>query len=368
MTQYLPPARVMLTSLALAAMAVATTAVPAHATSHTRAQQPAAKKATKPAVRSATKLAPEAAQASDAAQAAQPSQKARTAAALATATSPDNACADARPFYWEIGDGQRALAQGSVSVPGSKERVTINTPMLWASASKWVYGAYVAEKRAGKPNAADVQFLTMRSGFGNLGLCRKDQTVDSCLAEGGGHTYSADLDGRFAYNGAHMQVHASMNGLGPMGTTGLTAELRAALGKDVALGFTQPLLSGGGAGTPATYARFLRKMIVGELAMGRLLGKFAVCASPEQCGFQQAVASPSPEDEKMHYSLGHWVEDDPVVGDGAFSSGGALGFYPWIDADKRFYGVVARQAERGGPVSRQCGRLIRAAWADGLAR
>ena len=64
-----------------------------------------------------------------------------------------------------------------------------------------------------------------------------------------------------------------------------------------------------------------------------------------------------------HYSLGHWVEDDPAVGDGAFSSPGAFWFYPWIDQSKTYYGIVARKDHAGSAVdSVNCGREIRKAW------
>jgi hypothetical protein len=81
-------------------------------------------------------------------------------------------------------------------------------------------------------------------------------------------------------------------------------------------------------------------------------------------------------EEEWQYSLGHWVEDDPDVGDGAFSSPGAFGFYPWIDAQKRFYGILARvDVLNAGSIdltkissisSVRCGRLIRKAWLTAL--
>jgi hypothetical protein len=82
--------------------------------------------------------------------------------------------------------------------------------------------------------------------------------------------------------------------------------------------------------------------------------------------------------ESWHYSLGHWVEDDPVVGDGAFSSPGRFGFYPWVDASKTYYGVLARfdavhvddpnPKEASYITSVKCGRLIRHAWETGQAQ
>jgi hypothetical protein len=114
-----------------------------------------------------------------------------------------------------------------------------------------------------------------------------------------------------------------------------------------------------------------------QLQIGRLLGRHAVCTNPQSCP-REAVKTPIPETESWHYSIGHWVEDDPQVGDGSFSSPGAFGFYPWISADKRFYGMVAREQRHGvmsgdpgdkpGVVSVDCGREIRAAWMDGRPR
>lgn len=90
------------------------------------------------------------------------------------------------------------------------------------------------------------------------------------------------------------------------------------------------------------------------------------------------MKTPIPATESWHYSIGHWVEDDPQVGDGAFSSPGAFGFYPWISADKRFYGLVAREQRHGvmsgdpsdkpAIASVACGHEIRAAWMDGRPR
>ena len=91
------------------------------------------------------------------------------------------------------------------------------------------------------------------------------------------------------------------------------------------------------------------------------LGTHPVCTNPRTCA--NAENAPSPPGESWHYSIGHWVEDDPDVGDGAFSSPGAFGFYPWIDRTKTSYGVLARSAANGAIASVYCGRLIRKAWA-----
>jgi len=97
------------------------------------------------------------------------------------------------------------------------------------------------------------------------------------------------------------------------------------------------------------------------------LGTHAVCTNPATC--PTALNTPSPANESWHYSVGHWVEDDPVVGAGAFSSAGAFGFYPWIDAGKARYGILARSSGTGsGFESVMCVRLIRKAYATAVVQ
>ena len=289
----------------------------------------------------------------------------RIAAATATAESTTNDCAPVRPFYWEVGDRNTRLASGSAT-GSSQSKITSTTPMSIASASKWIYAAYVAERRHGALDAGDVEFLNFRSGYTSFRLCEQGQTVDGCLASATNGVYTAANEGNFYYNGGHMERHASLLGLGSLNNKSLAAEIRSQIGADVVLTYSQPQLAGGVVTTAGDYARFLRKLLDGQLAMGGLLGASAVCTNPATCS--QARFAPTPVGESWHYSLGHWVEDDPQVGDGAFSSGGAFGFYPWIDAHKSYYGIVARMVQDGGKGSLYCGRAIRKAWLTGVAQ
>ncbi len=300
----------------------------------------------------------------------------RRRAAQATAGGTDNDCTAIRPFYWETGDGVGASVGGSVGRTSVGRAIRANTPMRYASASKWLYAAYVAQRRDGALQTWDERMLSMRSGYTHFTGCQAGQSIDACLAWRRNDQYEAATDGRFFYNGGHMQKHASLLGLGVMDAAALAAEMRARLGEDLAIDMKMAWPAGGAAGTPATYARFLRKMITGELKLGGLLGVHAVCASTTGCKIGEVLAAPSPAQETWHYAAGHWVEDDPKLGDGAFSSAGAFGFYPWIDADRRHYGIVARDVghagadEDGGPGadSARCGRLIRRAWTTGVAQ
>ena len=294
----------------------------------------------------------------------------RSLAAATTASSSTNACAPIRPFYWELGDASGRLASASVDSASSALHYVATTVMGIASASKWLYGAYVVERRgAAGLNADDVEFLTFRSGYTRFTTCLPGQTVDACVAYSTNGDYIAATDGKFLYGGGHMQMHASRLGLGPLDSAALAAELRSQLGSDIALSYSQPQLAGGVRTDADDYARFLRKLLSGALRMGAALGTNPVCTNPQTCS--TALGTPVPASESWHYSIGHWVEDDPVVGDGAYSSAGAFGFYPWVDASKRYYGIVARedaQASAAGVASVDCGRIIRKAWMTGVAQ
>jgi hypothetical protein len=309
---------------------------------------------------------------------ADPTPQQRTAAARQTAEA-SAACVAAQPFYWEVGDAKDPLAGGKAGDGGPGR----DTAMAIASASKWVYAAFVAERRQGRLTAEDIGFLHFRSGYTRFHICRASQSVAACqesLINGRGKQDPATV-GRFAYNGGHMQQHAVLMGLGGLDADGLALAMRQtlepALGPNWQFNYIQAQPAGGGKSTAADYARFLRALLDDKLQLGRLLGQEAVCTNPRSCP-REAVKTPIPATESWHYSLGHWVEDDPRIGDGAFSSPGAFGFYPWVSADRRFYGLVAREQRRGvmsgdpsdkpavGSVG--CGREIRAAWMDGRPR
>ncbi len=301
-----------------------------------------------------------------------PSLAARTQAATATAQSASNACSLVRPFYWEIGDKSQRQAGGSVQAAGGLVSYDADTVMNIASASKWLYGAYVAERRGGTLTAEDIRFLSFRSGYTNFGFsgCEPPDTVASCAARGSNSLKTDAHVDRFFYNGGHMQVHANLAApgmnLGALDNAALATEVRRVLGTDIALSYTQPQLAGGARTTAASYALFLRKILGDQLRIAALLGSNATCTNPSTCA--TAVSTPVPANLSWNYSIGHWVEADPASGDGAFSSAGAFGFYPWVDASKSWYGIVARVDLGGsGAESAACGALIRKAWVTGSA-
>jgi len=300
--------------------------------------------------------------------------RSRLAAATATANSASNACAGIGPFYWELGDRNGLQGSASVNRGAATNVYDANTAMPIASASKWLYGAYVAQKRAGMLSEDDVRYLSFRSGYTSFGIsgCSSalGETVGTCQSRPPNGDFNASDYGRFYYNGGHMQKHATLPGmdLGPLDNAGLATEMQRLLGNDISIEYTQPQLAGGVRSTAASYARFLRKLLRNDLAMTALLGGHPVCTNPASC--RDAISTPTPPDLSWHYSIGHWVEDDPVSGDGAFSSAGAFGFYPWVSADKSLYGIVARRVvdAGAGAESAACGRLIRKAWVTGVAQ
>jgi hypothetical protein len=287
----------------------------------------------------------------------------RSAAATETAnTNPACASSTLGSFYWEIGDADGAKVSGQVGSGAP----TASTDMAIASASKWVYATYALQK-VGSVRSSDVPYLNFTSGYTDflLPVCAPTDTVASCLR--GQDSQEQSTVGKFFYGSGHMQVHAeTVMNLGAMGNSALTNEVSGQVGTGFGFEYVQPQLAGGLAGNAAGYAGFLRRMLRGELVMASALGSHKVCTNPNTC--TTAMAAPIPDGESWNYSLGHWVEDDPVVGDHAFSSAGAFGFYPWINANKTLYGVLARRAdneENAGYNSARCGRLIRQAWVTG---
>jgi hypothetical protein len=286
--------------------------------------------------------------------------------AAAQAAQHAKTCTDIGDFYWEIGDAGGKLASGSV---GSK--YTSTTSMRIDSASKFVFGSYVLEKLGGKePDEHQVHLLDMTGGYAHVKndimVCSVfARTVATCAEEDhAAEPHTGDI-GIFAYGNQGDEELAVELGLGDKTKEMMAEEYKKYLGDDLDFSFRTLLFAGGLKSTPDNYARFLRKILSGKLRMKDHLGTHAVCASKFDCPDTVAV-TPSPY--FWHYSLNHWVEDGKKD-DGAFSSPGLEGFYPWISADKTTYGIVARQVfgRKSWATSAWCGMSIRRAWMTGTA-
>lgn len=180
------------------------------------------------------------------------------------------------------------------------------------------------------------------------------------------HAHPAADDGLFYYGGGHFQKYAIDLGLGGDDKTQLAAELKTYLGNDLGFTFSSPQLAAGVRTSASDYAAFLRKILNGTLALSHELDTNATCTLPSAC----PTAAYSPAPLAWHYGYAHWIEDEPGTGDGAFSSPGAFGFYPWIDASKQYYGILARYVIGAGAYvdSANCGRLLRKAFLTGVAQ
>jgi hypothetical protein len=319
-----------------------------------------------------------------------------TSMAAATATANNNSLNGVlKPFYWEIGDSVGKIVGGSVGVATasntgvSTAQLAIGQPLInstrlsIASASKMVYGCYVTQWRGGAANLttgplSDVEFLHMTSGYSNLPSteCQGIPTVTQCvLSNGTANTQTPGEEGFFHYDGGHFEKHGQLyTPLANLSLPALTAAYRAMLNVGTTLQFTQPLLAGGLFGSSDDYALVLRGILNGPgppgLLMHDALGINQVCTwGPPQGGpCASAVYSPVAP-FNWQYSTGHWVETDATLNnDGAFSSPGSFGFYPWIDATKTYYGTISVQTPVGGKGhnSASLGQLIRRAFMTGI--
>jgi len=277
-------------------------------------------------------------------------------------------------FYWEIGNGSGPLVSGAHGEGAPQATAPLNL----YSASKWVYAAYVYERRGGALNEADLRSLRMLDGYTETSGCAGRETVGRCFAAMGERD-SADVD-RFHYASGHFQKHAAVDmELADKNTEELAAEIHRVLGTGWAFDYVRVDLAGGGRGSAADYGVFLRKLLNRELKLsGEALGSNAVCtytgpADPATGRTPCKNAASSPASEALQYSLGHWIESDPQWlaqgGDPAFTSPGLTGFYPWIDASRTYYGIVARdeRVQGSAAMSVACGRQIRKAWLAGAS-
>jgi len=260
--------------------------------------------------------------------------------------------------------------------PSTASSPTASTVMSLFSASKWLFSTFAVQKLGGVANlsGSDLQALTMTSSYNmmNNGSCLVSDTVASCDAAQDATSDSGDTN-YFVYNSGHLEhLGATSSGLNVAADddTALKTDMDAQLGSDLTYVWDTPELAGGASDSAADYAALLRKIIspTAPLLMKAALGTHAVCTN---CATALTYTFGQPQSvEHWHYSLGHWVEDDPTVGDGAFSSPGAWGFYPWIDSTKTWYGVLAREdsSGTGSTTSILCGRQIRKAWLTGATQ
>lgn len=243
-------------------------------------------------------------------------------------------CKRIQPFYLELGNSQGIIK--SAQIGGAQfDRSTV---LPIASASKWVFAAYVAQRLEGQIDEEAIKALTMQSGYTQfkVSTCIDNsfETVEECALYGSNSQFVQQHQNRFFYNNGHQQKWAIDHGLGPMDKEQLSAELNSYLNLGDDLTFNSMQLAGGISLSAKSYAQFLSSLLNNQLHLSSLLGSYSTCTWGDDC--QSTLYSPVELPEK--YSLGHWIESY----DGAFSSAGLFGFYPWINQERTHYGIISR--------------------------
>ncbi|HJW56980.1 MAG TPA: hypothetical protein VJ577_17065 [Burkholderiaceae bacterium] len=309
------------------------------------------------------------------------SAMANAAAAAKKAAATDPLCATSilGDFYWEIGNATSAAPL--VSNTEGRGTVTATTSFNIASATKFVFGAYVLQKKGieqVRANPALHDGLRFVSGYSDMEdtACIGKATVGACNASGNGSAPNPNTVNRFFYNGGHDQKLAAVDlGMASFTSRQIDQEYQAVLGLSpgFSMGTFNPLMAGGLIASAADYAQFLRRVMSQQLIIGAHLGEDAVCAQPASCP-NQAIYSPVESlGEPWSYSYNHWVESEKGNGTvDAYSSAGAFGFYPWIAGDRKYYGILSRHDsqldQQEGMASMRCGRQIRKAFLGALAQ
>ncbi|MFS4460689.1 hypothetical protein [Bdellovibrio sp. HCB2-146] len=266
-------------------------------------------------------------------------------------------CRRIQPFYWEVGDANSVLASSSVGSEYDRE-----SEIRMASASKFIFAAYVFEKLRGDLNPHQKNLLLMLGGYEDFtpAPCELRLKVSGCFDARQNSRVSKESLGKFYYSGGDAQALAVELGLGNLNREALAREVSRHLGQKFKIQYPNLALAGGAKMTPGDYAEFLKSILRGDYLIKNFLGKEAICTSAATC--KTAVFSPAKE--PWLYSFHHWVELNQQKQVEAFSSPGAFGFYPWISADKKIYGVLARENKSRDAYweSVECGRLIRRAY------
>ncbi len=227
--------------------------------------------------------------------------------------------------------------------------------------------------------------LSFRSGFTSEPACLNlaGADFDTCVRSIYTANVSPKLAGsEFDYGSAHLQIAGAMAiaAAQKQSWTQLFAAWKAKTGMfptgvyDVP-SLSNPRIASGMHWTGEEYLAFLR-----ALSQGKLL-KAATMA--ELHGNQRASATVgySPIWDEIHedwaYALGNWVECPTAKTQGGYnctgthrnSSTGAFGAHPFIDADHKYFGLVARQGDlmsagEGIAIFREI-ESVAAKWSDG---
>lgn len=203
------------------------------------------------------------------------------------------------------------------------------------------------------------QLISMTAGFRGEPLClfARRVTLEDCALEIY-HDHHFETPGSaFFYASTHMQIA----GLMAVEATGESfhALFRRTIGDPLEMqtttGFTlpteaNPWLAGGGLSSPVDFAKFMQAIMAGDLLPETRELMFTDHTQDPVV----LLYTPVQTLIEWHYGLGVWKEciepawptscDEGQV----FSSGGGQGWYPWIDWEHGYFGLIARQDDSGG--------------------
>ncbi|RKH67604.1 hypothetical protein [Corallococcus llansteffanensis] len=290
-------------------------------------------------------------------------------AALDTAQT-SASCTPLGNFYWELGTGAGPL----YGIPRGSG-VSATTVMPIASASKWLYaGAYVQSRGYANLTLDEKKRLNFTSGYidENTTLCGDaGTTVSDCYGPAYKNVSFRSLqNGRYFYNGGHMQKLA-LDDIGARKGTGLASVMdwiNARLGTTLPESDSDVAPAGGFSGSAAHYRVFLTKLLTNQY---ELSSKLTVDSVPAWQGGPNVSFTPWTGGQ-AYYGLGHWIEGETVNGAWTVtghSSPGAFGFYPWVNAARTRYMLLARSRQLGeeeGEKSRVCAQAILKAYELGV--
>ncbi len=265
---------------------------------------------------------------------------------------------------------------------------TVDTPVLIASANKWLTGATIWRlieqgvlSREVRPHqfvdfwtndAADPRsmitldmLLGLSSGFNNSPIQKECignplYSLYDCvrvLYEGGVDTQPGEV---YSYGPEHFQMAAFVASEAMAGQSFqaiMDEELFAPLGMSSATSYASKnndnaRYSGGIHSTAADYSKFLRALLAGD-AFNDLNGFIEDRTANTVFNYRPDGVEENGLD--WHYAFGFWIECDSVPFDPecnnkpTVSSPGAFGFTPWVDLERGYWGVIA--FEGGGESS-----------------
>jgi hypothetical protein len=305
--------------------------------------------------------------------------------AAAKKTAAGRLCRSLQPFYWEIGTTQKIEVNGSFGQADPRTGMPLGPRQqnLVGSAGAFLASAFLIEQaleKQQKLTAAQIDLLRLRSPHTapDGTDCTHALTVKSCFGNmGGARKMESGKTYPFYFGAGHMQRLAMDLGLGDTFASHLRENFIDVFGRENYYGvsYVSARLFDGMRITPEGYARFLRDTMAGRNKMSGLLGSHTVCAyDAGDCAADVAFTA-APADKRWRYSLGHWVETDETRGRNSFSAFSREGYYVWISADKKHYGLVAplrpermtKNAARDlGIDTIDCGRAIREAFYTGI--